>query len=1033
MRFGRWGVSLVLLVASWLAAVPAGLGAQSEATTGAIRGTVLDASGAVVPGARIVVRHLDTGYVREALSGDDGYFNLPLLPVGRYEVRVAKEGFSTLVQTDVAVKIGAAAWVNAELKVGAATQVVEVQGVTPLVETSRTQVSAVVDDTAVRTLPIHGRNYLDFVLLTPGVTRDNSRAGDINFGGLKGTYNSLQIDGVDNNNNFFGQALGRTGVRAPFQFSQEAVAEFQVKTNSYSAEFGRAGGAVINVVTKTGANDWHGALFTYFRDNRMNANKWELNRFGRAKPPLRVWQFGALASGPIVSDKAFWLFNYDAQRRREPNPVCLTPAAACAAARADAILGPRIQDYAKSLDQDVYLAKGDWRLTNRHNLSLRYNYQRFTGGSLENATDTSVREHTGDSLVRTHALAGNLVSTFGTRWINEFRAQWGRDSEPGQANGSDPEIQLRSAGTLFLQVGRNNFSPRETTINRGQFVDNVTYQAGRHTLKFGIDINLERMLNFFPGLFGGRYSFNCLEDFQDNGRPEGSIGCSAGSYTQNFGGAGTSGPTTRPNITEYAGFAQDDIRMASNLTVSLGLRYDLQTNARPQIVNPDVQLAALGINTGQMNRDKNNFSPRVGFAWSPRWGRPLVLRGGYGIYYARTPSILIATATSNNGLQVISITVAGTALPAGFAFPNTFSAPPSGATPSRPSLYVFERGYVQPYVHQASFGVEMELARDWSVGASYLLVNGNHLTRSNDANLRAPVLTTFPISTGGSLTVPRYSSTRPASNFGRVTLFQSNANSIYHGAAFSLNKRLSHQFQASASYTVSKAIDNKPDSTSVVPGNPGDDLKMAQSHGPFDDDRGLSDQDFRQRFVLAGLWDLNYLNRHANFFLRHALGHWSLSSVFSAQSGRRFSIQAGGDPNNDGNSLTDRVPGIGRNTETLPAQVSWDLRLGHDFAFHERLKLTFLFEAFNLLNRPNFRDVNANAGQGILQYNLAAATSSTATTNCPVGTTCFFPLATFMPANPKDRFTGTYDQPGGGSSFPGPGPRTLQLALKLSW
>src|SRR5713101_3643452 len=327
-----------LMVAAMLLSWSLSAWGQSEATSGAIRGTITDPKGGTVPQAKVTAKKLGTGYMRETQSGDDGYFNIPLLPVGTYELRVEKTGFATLVQSDIPVTVGGAAVLNIELKLGAASEVVEVKGAAPLIETTRTQFSSIVDDKAVSTLPLHGRNYLDFVLLTPGVVRDNSgnRTGDINFGGLKGTYNSLEIDGVDNNNNFFGQSLGRVGSRAPFQFSQEAVAEFQVKTNSYAAEFGRAGGAVINVVTKAGANDLHGAAFGYYRDNALNANKWELNKIGKPKPPLRVWQFGAFASGPLVKDKAFWLFNYDAQRRSEPNPIlCNNNAAFCAAALAN--------------------------------------------------------------------------------------------------------------------------------------------------------------------------------------------------------------------------------------------------------------------------------------------------------------------------------------------------------------------------------------------------------------------------------------------------------------------------------------------------------------------------------------------------------------------------------------------------------------------------------------------------------------------------------------------------------------------------
>lgn len=1025
MHRPRIFLSVLVLLALVCLGATTPLWAQSEASTGALRGTVTDPSGAVVPNAKVAVKNTDTGYARDTTTGPDGFYNVPLLPVGRYELRVEASGFATSVHTDITVRVGQVTTLDVNLKLGAAAEVVQVQAEVPLVEVTRTQVSSVVDDSAVRELPIHGRNYLDFVLLTPGVTRDNNRAGDINFGGLKGTYNSLQIDGVDNNNNFFGQALGRTGVRAPFQFSQEAVAEFQVKTNSFAAEFGRAGGAVINVVTKAGTNDWHGSLFTFYRDNRLNANKWENNRAGRAKPPLRVWQFGGIASGPIVKDKAFWLFNYDAQRRSDPNPI-LCPAttgsvaAACALMATDSIIAPRIQDYQRLLDQDVFLWKFDWRINPKHNLSARYNYQRFTGGGLENSGGQSVREHTGDSLVRTHSLSANLISTLSPRWLNEFRFQWGRDSEPGLANSTDPEAIIREAGTAIINIGRNNFSPRETTIKRVQFADNLAYVRGKHTFKFGVDFNIERILNFFPGLFGGQYSFSSLADFRDNRRPDGSTG-TAGTYTQNFAGAGTTGATTHPDITEYAWFIQDEWRTTPNLTLTFGLRYDLQKVNKPNLFNPDSQLAALNVNTGQMNTDTNNFGPRFGFAWAPHWRKTVVVRGGYGIYYARTPAIMTGTATSQNGLQVISVTVPGAQLPSGFAYPSTFSAVPTVGTVATPNLYAFQLGYVQPYVQQGSLGVEVQLARDWSFGINYLGVKGTHLSRSRDVNLGTPVLTTFPISTGGALAVLRFPSTRPATRFTRVTQFESNGNSIYHALVLSLTKRFSYHFSAGLNYTWSKAIDDRPDSTSVVPFNTGDDLKMVSNPNNIALDRGRSDQDFRHRFVFVYTWELDYLNKHENFLVRHVFGHWGFSGILQAQNGAGFNIRLGGDPNRDSNSNSDRAFGVGRNTRTLPAQVSFDMRLTHDFPVYERAKFQFLFEAFNLFNRPNFSSINN------VQYNFATASASTATANCPVGTSCFFPVSAF------GTFQNQFEQPGGGASNPGPGNRTLQLGVKFVW
>jgi hypothetical protein len=306
-------------------------------------------------------------------------------------------------------------------------------------------------------------------------------------------------------------------------------------------------------------------------------------------------------------------------------------------------------------------------------------------------------------------------------------------------------------------------------------------------------------------------------------------------------------------------------------------------------------------------------------------------------------------------------------------------------------------------------GVETEVAKDWAAGVNYLFVKGTHLARSNNINLSDPTVTNISVGGGGTVTVERFTSPPPAPHFGRITVFQSNANSIYHAAVFTLNKRFSQHFMAAANYTFSKTIDDRPDFTSVVPGNPGDDAKMVANPKNIAEDRGLSDQDYRHRFTLLYSWNLNYLNTHDNFLVRHVFGHWSFSGIFTAQNGRHYSTLLGGDPNNDGNRFNDRAFGVGRNTNTLPALVSFDIRLGHDFPVYERAKLVLLFEAFNLFNHPNFSDINN------IQFNYINVTN------------------TFASVPAFGTFSSTFDHPGGGGIFPGPGPRTLQLGVKLTW
>src|SRR5712692_5415263 len=239
---------------------------------GSVQGTVSDPSGAVVPGARLTATNTTTGVNFATESNAEGLYRFAVLPVGTYDLTVAKQGFATQTRKAVDVTVGAKIALDWKLAVSGTQQTVNVTEETPLVETTRTALSTTVDSMSVATLPVNGRNFIEFVLLTPGVTRD-PRTGDISFGGQRGTLNSLTVDGTDNNNSFFGQTLGRTGSgRAPYQFSQDAVQEFQVNTNGYSAEFGRAGGAVINVVTKSGTNKFHGTAFEFFRDRGMNAN-----------------------------------------------------------------------------------------------------------------------------------------------------------------------------------------------------------------------------------------------------------------------------------------------------------------------------------------------------------------------------------------------------------------------------------------------------------------------------------------------------------------------------------------------------------------------------------------------------------------------------------------------------------------------------------------------------------------------------------------------------------------------------------------
>jgi outer membrane receptor protein involved in Fe transport len=470
--------------------------------------------------------------------------------------------------------------------------------------------------------------------------------------------------------------------------------------------------------------------------------------------------------------------------------------------------------------------------------------------------------------------------------------------------------------------------------------------VGKPSLKTGVDVNVENILNFFPGFFGGQYRFNSFADFA-NRRPN--------RYQQALAGDGTGGPTTNPDNREFAAFVQDDWRVSRRLTINAGLRYDIQKMAQPDIQNPDSQLAAAGIDTSFVKTDKNNFAPRLGFAWNPLESDRLVIRGGYGAFFGRTPAIMLGTAHSQNGIQVVNLTFTGAQIP---AFPNRLTAIPTGAAIPPANIYAFARDYSSPYTQQYSLGTEYQVARDLSVNLSYLGVKGTHLSRTRDINLLPAVATTILDDTGKAFTYQRFPG-RLYSRFARISLFESNGNSVYNGLTLQVTKRFSHSFQLLGSYTYSRAIDDNPDATSVVPGNAGDDAKMVQNPLAIGDDRSLSVTDVRNRLVISGVWSFgDYARGLDNRALRAVLSGWSFSGILTAEDGRPYSARVGADLNNDGNAFTDRVPGVGRNTFTGPGFVSFDPRITRDITIRESVRLQLIAEAFNAFNRANFTNVN---------------------------------------------------------------------------
>ena len=678
-------------------------------------------------------------------------------------------------------------------------------------------------------------------------------------------------------------------------------------------------------------------------------------------------------------------------------------------AATQALLAPKLNSYSIPRNQQVYLGKVDIAVSQSNQLSVRFNQQNFTGRNNENSGILSAEEHSGDSIVNSTTLSGTLASTLAPTLVNEFRFQFARDKEPGRANSADPEAVIATGGGN-LTIGRNNFSPRETTIKRVQFVDNLSYTRGRSNYKFGVDFNNDRIFNFFPGLFSGSYTFNNTTApgfgfalFANNFNT--ALAPSATAYTQAFPGEGTSGGTTHPNSRDLAFFAQDDLRVTSTLTFNLGVRYDYQRLACPPVRNPDPALLNAGLDTSTCPDDKNNFAPRAGFSYAP--DEKTVIRGGYGLFYGRTTAITLGTAHSNNGVNVISITLNNAQIQTlGLRFPNRLTSLPTTINTAR-NLFLFDKGYVQPYVQQGRLGIEREILPGLSLSATYLFFRGVHLTRTRDVNLAptSPAVATV-INGGPSFTFDRFPATRrliPTTGgptYGRISVFESTANSRYDGLALQAVQRFRHGLQFIAAYTYSKAKDDKPDSTAVVIG--ADDGKYVQNNLNLRADYSAGDTDLRHRFVFSPVYETGKY-RSDNSFLRALLSDYTFSGIAQLQSGFAYSAIVGNDPNLDGNRNTDRLPGSARNGFYTPSTYQFDARITRALHFTENVRLRFILEGFNIFNRTNVLTVNNTI------YNFGGAAATGFTLTAPTAATAFGTPRSFL------------------------SPRQLQLAVKFDF
>ncbi len=976
--------------------------AGQSGSEGSLEGVVTDPSGAVVGDAVVHAIHLGRSSVNTTSSDAHGLFRFPILPPGSYELSVESPGFARFVQRNIELAVGAKVDLRIMLRVGGRSDSVVVSSDEPLVEATRTQFSSTVDARSIANLPLNGRNFLNLLLLTPAVAESSSGNG-YNFEGQV-QISSLMVDGADHDSS----QAAPVGTAAPnrYLFSQESIQEFQVNTNAYSAEYGRAGTAVVNVITKSGSNDLHGAAFWYFRDRGLNADS-PINKLnGAPKGPFHAHQFGGAIGGPVVKNRLFFYGSYDGQRRSEQNltelnlpsgfSLSANPVTAHYQQVALDYLEARAEPYVRTFNQNVGLARLDWLIDPANTLSARWDRHRLSAGNFANIGVQQSLEHTGDIRQAVDSVALWLSSTVSPRTVNVAAFSYVSSAEPQLSNSTNPEATVLEGGQQVLQVGGAARLPVSNEVKRGEWSDTLSLSRGRHAPKLGINVMLDRA-RFFSALnFYGSYRFNTLASFGRSleGTPVPQTG---DRYVQAFSATGQPPIDVFPNYVEVAAFAQDEWHIRPSLTLTAGLRYDVQVMSEPALHNPATSLAAVGVDTSYIPTDSNNFAPRLGIAWSPLHSRRLVVRAGYGLYFPRLVAATAARAYFQNGITVQTRTFAAGTPSAALmpAYPDNICGPPdpAGMPPNcaapnvaADTLMAFPSSYRQTVVQQDNLSVEYEVARDVAISLTYLGVKGTHLQHWQDVNLFPAATATIGIAgTTDVLPYRLYPVTRPIEGFDRVLLLETNASSVYHGLVLQVVKRFSHHFQVQGAYTYSSAVDDNPTIGALNPG-PGDSSLLSDSGDPALD-RGPGDAEQRHRLTMYGVWELDY-GRHLPRGAKIFLSGWQVSGIFLALSGGPYSGLVNFDLNNDGNAATDRPPGLPRNTFVLPSVVALDSRVTRTQNLGDRVKLLVSWDAFNLFNRANYSNVRTTM--------FARSTSATA---CyPAAAPCLVPQNTGVSA-----------------------------------
>ncbi|MEO6725897.1 MAG: TonB-dependent receptor [Blastocatellia bacterium] len=842
----RAGFCLLLALASMATAR-----AQSQSTTGTIQGMVADQASAVIPGAMVEVKNLDTNLTKTLATDESGRFVFLQLQPGRYTLTAAKQGYATVEQQNLSLNVGQTVSLNLSLKVSAVQERITITAA-PTVDTVKTESSSTINELAINRTPVLGRKFEDLLTLTPGVSITQGPDGDeINFNGQRGIFNNISLDGGDYNNGFFAEQAG--GQRAAIDIPIDAIKEFQVIASGASPEFGRSAGGTVNVVTKSGTNQVHGSIFHYQRLEALTSNTAD----GQPLKDFHREQTGGTIGGPIKTDRAFFFGAFEHVNGNLTRPNLSVPIGTPCSVQTPTIQAnealingsadcqrlalinffkaTRQQDESlpikKPVNTSAFLGKLDWNVSSANNLAISYNFNR---SKKENETfdvptyGTSANGTEGPG--RIHAFNLNLYTTFSSSLLNEFHATYLREDRPRSATKSNIPADTAIGFVPSFRFGNPFFlGPNvDELFQRFQLKDNFSIVSGNHTIKLGGDWTFSKNAQVFRGFFESRSIFDSVTGFLRYASPAilgagfgpnikgcsngayvaGSANCPAGSTSTGgplllyLQGAALDGPATDAtgasniNNKEYALFIQDKWLARRGFTLNYGFRWEAQVF--PNVVTPPSQTAYGAFlkdprfpSDGTLHSDYRMFQPRVGFAWDIANNSKSVLRASWGIYNARQNMLTQVGSITTNGVQQQTIFLNSDIIASGVpgpVWPNVVS--PSKVPPGQFPLFTGVRVFSRDYRNPRVYSTNVQFEQQIAPSTSVYL----DFTHS-----KGVYLTRFINANQNGIFSPQ---------LGEVAVTSALGKSLYRGFTVGVRKRFSKGFQFEGNYVLSKDLDD---------------------------------------------------------------------------------------------------------------------------------------------------------------------------------------------------------------------------------